>query len=119
MRPSCLLLVLVLPIGLAGCSDASSPASPSSLGASTGLEGLQPAIGLTGLVSSLNPNVRSFSLVVRGGTRLVTADAATVVWNQATNSQVRFTALRDGQVVSVRGIDYTRYVLAKSIVITR
>lgn len=119
MRTSCLLLVLTLSIAVAGCSEGTSPASPSSLGASTGQLGGTEAVGLTGLVSSLNPEARNFSLVVRGGTRLVVADAETVVWSQTANSQVRFSALRDGQVVSIRGIDHTRYVLAKSIVITR
>ena len=119
VRAAFLSLGLVAVIGLAACSDAMSPASPSSAGASTGQVGTQQAIGLTGVVSSLNVDARSFSLTVRGGTRLVTADAETTVWNQGTNSQVRFSALRDGRVVSVRGFDQGRYVLARSITITR
>ena len=118
-RSSCLLLLLALPIALAGCSETASPGSPSSVGAPTSQVGGSQAVGLTGLVSNLNLDGRTFSLVVRGGTRLVTTDTETVVWSQATNSQVRFSALRDGQVVSIRGIDYTRYVLARSIVISR
>jgi hypothetical protein len=112
-------LGLVAAIGLAGCSDARSPASPSSAGASTGQVGTAQAIGLTGIVASLRLDARSFSLTVRGGSRLVVADAETTVWNQTTNSQTRFSALRDGLAVSIRGFDQGRYVLARSIVITR
>jgi hypothetical protein len=116
---SLLLLSLVLSIGLVGCSGVPSAVSPSGSSASSGQLGESQAIGLTGVVSRLNVDTRTFSLVVRGGTRLVTADAETLVWNQTTDSQVRFSALRDGQVVSIRGFDRTRYVLARSIVITR
>jgi hypothetical protein len=114
-----MLLALILAVGLAGCSDAASPASPSSAGMSTGQVGSSQAVGLTGVVSSLNLDARSFSLVVRGGTRLIVADADTTVWNQTANSPVRFSGLRNGQVVSIRGFDHLRYVLARSIVITR
>ena len=119
IRAAFMLLVLVLAVGLAGCSDAASPASPSSAGMSTGQVGGSQAVGLTGVVSSLNLDARSFSLVVRGGTRLVSAGADTTVWNQTANSPVRFSALRNGHVVSIRGFDHLRYVLARSIVITR
>jgi len=119
IRTAFTLVGLILAVGLAGCSDAASPASPSSAGTSTGQVGSSQAVGLTGVVAGLNLNARSFSLTVRGGTRAVVADADTTVWNQTSNSQVRLAALRDGQVVSIRGFDQGRYVLARSIVITR
>jgi hypothetical protein len=112
-------VVLVAAFGLAACADAVNPVSPSSAGASTGQVGSAQAVGLTGVVSSVNLDARSFTLTVRGGSRLVHADAETTVWSQAANSQVRFSALRDRNVVSIRGIDQGRYVLARSIVITR
>ena len=119
IRIALMSLGLVAAIGLAGCSEAMSPASPSGAGASTGQVGSAQAIGLTGIVASPNLGARSFSLTVRGGSRLVVADADTTVWNQTTNSQARFSALKDGQAVSIRGFDHGRYVLARSIVITR
>ena len=105
IRTAFTLVGLILAVGLAGCSDAASPASPSSAGTSTGQVGSSQAVGLTGVVAGLNLNARSFSLTVRGGTRAVVADADTTVWNQTSNSQVRLAALRDGQVVSIRGFD--------------
>ena len=110
---------LAFAVGLAGCSGVGSPASPSSAGTSTGQTGSAPAIGLTGIVSAVNVDARSFTLTIRGGSRLVVADTDTMVWNQSANSQVRFSAMRDGMVVSIRGYDQGRYVLAQSIVITR
>jgi hypothetical protein len=118
LRSALLPFGLVLAIGLTGCSNAASPASPSGGGSSTGQTGGSPTVGLTGVVSNLNLDARSFSLAARGGTRLIVADTSTVVWNQATNGQVRFSGLQNGQVVSIRGIDQTRYVLARSITIS-
>jgi hypothetical protein len=119
IRLALVLSGLIFTVGLAACSDAMSPASPTSAGASTGQVGSEPAVGLTGVVSSLNVDTRTFTLTVRGGSRLVRADAETTVWNQPTNSRVRFSALKDGNVASIRGFDKGRYVLARSIVITR
>ena len=51
--------------------------------------------------------------MTRAGTRTILADGDTQVWNNGT--QVRLSSLRDGQTVSIRGYDYTRYVLARTI----
>lgn len=118
-RTPFLLLGFALAIGLAGCSEPMSPASPSSAGMSAGQAGSAQPVGLTGVVAALNVEARRFSLTVRGGSRTVLADADTTIWSQTANSQVRFTTLRDGQVVSIRGLDQGRYVLARSIVINR
>jgi hypothetical protein len=44
---------------------------------------------------------------------MVLTDADTQVWSRGT--QTRLSALRDGQSVSIRGYDHTRYVLARTI----
>lgn len=113
------LIIISAPLGLCGCSRAANPVSPSSQTALTSQSaGAQP-IGLSGVVSTLNLDSRTFVVAWRGGSRLVLADAETVVWSQASNSQVRLSALKNGQSVAVRGTDQARYVLARSIVIGR
>jgi hypothetical protein len=112
----CAAAVLVALSGVA-CGGAASPASPStnpnqstsSLSATA-----QPAsIGLTGVVRGLNLQNGSFSLVTRNVTYVIRIDSDTQVWSRGT--QVRLATLRDGTTVSIRGYDYSRYVLARMI----
>ena len=99
------------------CGGAESPASPSTSAAqaSLSLSGTAQAtpIGLTGVIRGLNLQNGSFSLVTRAVTHLVRVDSDTQVWSRGT--QVRLATLRDGTAVSIRGSDYTRYVLARTI----
>lgn len=112
---SCLLAASA---GTLACSRSESPLSPSTGGTPAGqIAGAGQAIGVTGIVGALNPSAHTFTVAWRGGSRLVLADAETVVWSQRSNSRVRFAALQDGQQVAIRGLDQGRYVLARSIVI--
>jgi hypothetical protein len=106
-------------IALSGmaCGGAENPASPSTSATQSPLSLSATAqatpIGLTGLVRGLDLQGGSFSLVTRGVTYLVRVDSDTQVWNRGT--QVRPATLRDGTTVSIRGYDYVRYVLARTI----
>ena len=99
------------------CGGAENPASPSTSAAQAPLALSATAqatpIGLTGLVRGLDLQRGSFSLVTRSVTYLVRVDSDTQVWNRGT--QVRPATLRDGTTVSIRGYDYVRYVLARTI----
>lgn len=111
------LMLVVVPF--AGCGRASSPLAPSAAAALAGHVADAGPVGVTGIVAAIDLDRRSFTVSWRGGSRVVRVDADTVVWSQASNSRVRLTALRTGQSVAVRGTDYGRYVLARSIVIGR
>jgi len=104
----------------AACSNSTSPVSPSTQPAVAGqTAGGEQTVGVTGVVQRLSVADRTLLVAWRGGSRVVTADADTVVWSQRSNSRVRFSALAIGQSVAVRGVDQGRSVLARSIVITR
>ena len=112
-------VVLAL-VALAACASSDSPVSPSTQVATTGqTPGTGQTIGVTGVVQRLSIAGQTFVVAWRGGSRVVTADADTVVWSQRSNSRVRFSAVAIGQSVAVRGIDQWRSVLARSIVINR
>jgi len=107
-------------VALAACAAADSPVSPSTGTAATGqTPGTGETIGVTGVVQRLSVADRTLLVAWRGGSRVVTANADTVVWSQRSNARVRFSALAIGQNVAVRGIDQGRSVLARSIVINR
>lgn len=107
-------------LALAACASSDSPVSPSTLAAATGqTSGTEQTVGVTGVVQRLSVADRTCLVAWRGGSRVVTADADTVVWSQRSNSRVRFGALAIGQNVAVRGVDRGRSVLARSIVINR
>lgn len=117
--PLALVLVLAL-FALCACASSESPVSPTTQSAVTGqTAGGAQAVGVTGVVQRLNLQTRTFTVVWRGGSRLVLADGDTVVWIQRTNSRARLSALQNGQNVAIRGSDQGRYVLARSIVINR
>lgn len=119
--------VVVLAVVSASCSGGTSPVSPTAASQSVaaGSSGTQPTgtptgtsaspVGLTGAVRGLNATAGTFSLVTRAGTRVILTDGETQVWRSGT--QIRLSSLRDGQSVSVRGYDYTRYVLARTIAV--
>jgi hypothetical protein len=127
MRPIALIAFLVALLVSASCGGTSTPVSPSAAptaavgaengsqvgGAGTSAPGTAPAIGLTGVVRDLNTGAATFSLLTREGTRTILMDGDTQVWSRGT--QVRVSALRDGQSVSIRGYDHTRYILARTI----
>ena len=117
--PLAVVLALAL-VALAACASSDSPVSPSTQTVVAGqAAGGGQAIGVTGVVQSLNASRGTFTVAWRGGSRVVLADADTIVWSQRANSRVRIGALANGQNVSVRGSDQGRYVLARSIVINR
>ena len=117
--PLAVVLALAL-VTLAACASSDSPVSPSTQTVVAGqAAGGGQAIGVTGVVQSLNASRGTFTVAWRGGSRVVLADADTIVWSQRSNSRVRIGALANGQNVSVRGSDQRRYVLAQSIVINR
>ena len=117
--PLAVVLVIAL-VALAACASSDSPVSPSPQTAVAGqAAGGGQAIGVTGVVQSLNASRGTFTVAWRGGSRVVLADADTIVWSQRSNSRVRIGALANGQNVSVRGSDQGRYVLAQSIVLNR
>ena len=117
--PLAVVLALAL-VTLAACASSDSPVSPSTQTVVAGqAAGGGQAIGVTGVVQSLNASRGTFTVAWRGGSRVVLADADTIVWSQRSNSRVRIGALANGQNVSVRGSDQGRYVLARSIVINR
>lgn len=99
------------------CGGAGSPASPSTSAtqAPQSFSGAAQAtpIGLTGVIRGLDLQRESFSLVTRAVTYIVRVDSDTQVWSRGT--QVRLATLRDGTAVSIRGYDYGRYVLARTI----
>jgi hypothetical protein len=99
------------------CGGTGNPASPSTSVAAASPASSGPAqatpIGLTGLVRGLDLPNGSFSLVTRTATRVVRLDGDTQVWSRGT--QVRTATLRNGTTVSIRGYDYARYVLARTI----
>jgi len=112
-------VVLAL-VAFTACASSDSPVSPSTQVATTGqTPGTGQTIGVTGVVQRLSIADQTFVVAWRGGSRVVTADADTVVWSQRSNSRVRFGALAIGQDVAVRGVDQGRSVLARSIVINR
>jgi hypothetical protein len=99
------------------CGGAANPASPSTSAAavsqsSSGTARATP-IGLTGVIRGLDLQDESFSLATRTATYVIRIDSDTQVWNRGT--QVRPATLRDGTAVSIRGYDYARYVLARTI----
>jgi hypothetical protein len=116
---------VVLAVAAASCSGGTNPVSPTAAtqSAVAGSSGTPAAgtptgtsttpIGLTGVIRGLNSGAGTFSLVTRAGTRVILTDGETQVWRSGT--QIRVSSLRDGQSVSVRGYDYTRYVLARTI----
>lgn len=104
-------------LSFAGCGHTSSPLAPSPAVAPAGQVGDAGPIGVMGVVTALSLEDRTFTVSWRGGSRLVRADGDTLVWSQASSSRVRLSALRTGQSVAVRGTDYGRYVLARSVVI--
>lgn len=116
-----LVFVLILALfSLCACARSDSPVAPTPPSAVTGqTAGDGQAVGVSGVVQRLNLGTGTFTVVWRGGSRLVLADGETVVWSQRTNSRVRLGALQNGQNVAVRGSDQGRYVLARSIVINR
>ena len=117
--PLAVVLVIAL-VALAACASSDSPVSPSTQTAVAGqTAGDGQAVGVTGVVQNLNASRGTFTVAWRGGSRVVLADADTIVWSQRSNSRVRIGALANGQNVSVRGSDQGRYVLARSIVINR
>jgi hypothetical protein len=112
--------VVLATLALAACTSSNTPVSPSTQAAVTGQTAESgQTIGVTGVVQRLSVPDRTFLVAWRGGSRIVTADADTVIWSQRSNSRVRFGALAIGQNVAVRGIDQGRSVLARSIVINR
>ena len=117
--PLAVVLAIAL-VALAACASSDSPVSPSPQTAVAGqTAGDGQAVGVTGVVQNLNASRGTFTVAWRGGSRVVLADADTIVWSQRANSRVRIGALANGQNVSVRGSDQRRYVLAQSIVINR
>lgn len=119
---------IVMALISASCASDSTPVSPTAATQQTtvGDNGTQPTgtpatgaaptaapIGLTGLIRGLNTSRGTFSLVTRAGTRTILTDSETQVWRSGT--RIRLGSLRDGQSVSIRGYDYTRYVLARTI----
>ncbi len=107
-------------VALVACANSESPVSPSTQTAVAGqTAGNEQTVGVTGVVQRLSAADRTLLVAWRGGSRVVTANADTVVWSQRSNSRVRFSALAIGQSVAVRGIDQGRSVLARSIVINR
>jgi hypothetical protein len=103
---------------LVACTGSNTPTSPATAASVTGeATGGTQAVGVTGVVSRLNLETRTFVVAWRGGSRLVLADGDTVVWSQRQNRRVRLSALRNGQQVAIRGSDEGRYVRARSIVV--
>lgn len=129
MRSNALVAgVVVAAVFCVSCGGTSTPVSPTvtaqpavadtggtppSGAPVTGAQNTAAAIGLSGVVRGMNVSRGIFSLVTRAGTRTILTDAETQVWNKGT--RVRLSSLRDGQSVSIRGYDYTRYVLARTI----
>jgi hypothetical protein len=128
MRTLTFVITAVVAGFAAGCGGSSNPMSPttgsdpvaaSDSGSAPGgtAEGNRQAsaapVGLSGVVRGLNAGAGTFSLVTRGGTRTILCDGDTQVWQQGT--RVRVAALKDGQVASIRGYDYARYVLARTV----
>ena len=127
MRPIASIALLVALLASASCGGSSTPVSPTAAappvvaadpgsqvgGAGTGSPVSAPAVGLSGVVRGLNTGAGTFSLLTREGTRTILMDGDTQVWSRGT--QTRLSALRDGQSVSIRGYDHTRYILARTI----
>ena len=108
---------VVLGLSALACESSSSPSSPSTnppmVSQSEAVTAQGTPIGLTGAIRGLNLQNGSFSLVTRSATRTVRIDGETQVWSKG--AQVRPSALRDGASVSIRGYDYGRYVIARTI----
>lgn len=121
---SCLRLVsagavAIALVALPACASPDSPVSPSPQTAVAGeTPGAEQTVGVTGVVQRLSLADKTLLVAWRGGSRVVTAEADTVVWSQRLNRRVRFSALAIGQNVAVRGVDRGRSLLARSIVIT-
>jgi len=119
-RPVSAGVLVAAILAVAACASSDSPVSPSTQAAVTGqTSGTEQTVGVTGVVQRLSVSDKTMLVAWRGGSRVVTADADTVVWSQRSNSRVRFSALALGQNVAVRGVDQGRSVLARSIVINR
>jgi hypothetical protein len=105
-------------LGAAACSSDSNPVSPDpALSATTTADGARTVVGLTGVVRNLNVRTQTFTLATRAGSRTVRADGRTEVWQGGT--RIRFSSLRDGLAVGVRGTDEGRYVQALTVSVLR
>ncbi len=129
MRSSALVAgSVILAVVCAACGGADTPVAPTTTAQpavvdggggqptgtpATGAEPTAAPVGLSGVIRGMNASRGTFSLVTRAGTRTILTDRQTQVWRSGT--QMRFSSLRDGQTVSIRGYDYTRYVLARTI----
>lgn len=105
-------------VGLAACTGTSNPVFPTAVQvADSRQDGALVRTGIAGIIRDLNMRRRIFTVEGRDGSRLVRADSQTTVWDSGT--RVRFGALHDGLRVGVRGTDEGRYILARSIGISR
>ena len=134
-RPLGLALVLGASLVLAGCASEQSPTTPASIlpggdGADgTELTAAQTAIpaaanaAILGQIVSLDLDRATFMVVPTSGgrekARWIMVDPKAVVWtsNGATRTRLRLSALADGMVVDVHGIERTRYILALNIAV--
>ncbi len=120
-----MVVVAGMAVGSAACTGTSNPVTPTAVqaadsqqgGALVTQDGALVRTGITGIIRDLNKRRRIFTVEGRDGSRLVRADSQTTVWDSGT--RVRFGALHDGLRVGVRGTDEGRYILARSIGISR
>ncbi len=79
--------------------------------------GAAAIVGASGVIADLNLRAGTFTLVSRGGSRVIRVDDRTQVWSSGT--RIRVSSLRDGLTAEVRGTDQGRYVQAASISVRR
>ncbi len=124
-------------VGLADCTGTSNPFTPTAVQvadsvaptavqvAGSGQDGALAdeeddggvRTGIAGIIRDLNKRRRIFTVENRDESRLVRADSQTTVWDSGT--RVRFGVLHNGLRVGVRGTDEGRYILARTIGISR
>lgn len=117
MRSLSMTLGMILVATAVACSGSpATPTSPAAAAETAGADhegGRESVFGMNGLIRGLDLRSGTFTLVTRTASVQVRIDDQTQVWDKGT--QVRITALRNGQAIGLRGIDHVRYVLARSI----
>ena len=128
-------LVLGGSLVLTGCASQQSPTAPASslaggaIAAGTELTADQAAVpadanaAIRGQVNLLNLDRGTFMVVPPSGgrekARWIKVDPRTVIWtfNGTTRTRLRLTALANGMVVNVHGIERDRFILALNIAV--
>ena len=117
-----LVISLGITIATFGCGASQNPVSPDPVPiVNADVQASGAAVAVAGTIRGLDVRSRVFTLSMtsttpgssRSASRTILADEKTQV--SIRGAQARFAALQNGMVVSVRGTDQRRFILAQSI----